>query len=183
MPKNLRSNYIHKNNFSLKKKQFHRPGLFLVRISKVQVPNMPNICLRPQNTVLRTVSHQWPNTEFQSTDSNGHFVVETKVVEGHQVQVFHQPNNQVLIVGDDNIEFSFTIGRADWMMACVTYAEVPAHEQIAFGRDELIVNIVGASPQDQKSMHQTDTSNLYAYVTDVNHYSTYIWITILPRPV
>lgn len=101
---------------------------------------MPNICLRPQDTVLRIVSHQRPYTEFQSTDPDGNFVVRTKVVYGHQVQVFRQPNDQVLIVGDDNIEFSFTIGRVDWPMACVTYAEVPAHEQNIFGLDQLIVN-------------------------------------------
>lgn len=130
-------------NFSktfFKRKLISSARAFFVRGFDFQVPNMPNICIRPQDSVLRIASHQPPYTEFHSTDPNGHFVVRTKVVLGHEVQVFGQPNNQILIVGDDNIEFSFLVGRASWIMACVTYTELPAHEQNIFGRDELVVN-------------------------------------------
>lgn len=99
---------------------------------------MPRIYLQTQNEhTFQVVSLQSENTSFLNTDIRGGFRV--NINNQRHLRVFSH-NNEVAIIGIDDIEFSFEIGYQNYTMACVTYTEVPPEEQNTLGRDQLIVN-------------------------------------------
>lgn len=100
---------------------------------------MPRLYLQtPNEQTFRVVSLQSENTSFLNTDTRREFTVD--INDQYHVRVWSRENNEVQIDGIDDIEFSFEIGYENYVMACLTYTVVPLEQQIAFGRDQIIVN-------------------------------------------